>query len=72
MDAWHTEPKVVVLCCAGGRLGECVGGEPLGCLLGACGARLLMFGSAWRVRCLFLSVSPEQSAGYFGLVFFHL
>lgn len=66
MDAWHTEPKVVVLCCVGGRVGECVGGEPLGCLFGAPGARLLMFGSAWHVRCLFPSVSPNSQLGTSG------
>jgi hypothetical protein len=61
-----------VVCCAVlvGGLGECVGGKPLGCLFGARGARLLMLGSAWRVRCLFLlSMASEQSAGHFGLVF---
>lgn len=71
MDARHTEPKVVVLmlCCAVllGGLGECVGGKPLSCLCGACGARPLMHGVLG--ACSFLSVASEQSAGYFGLVF---
>lgn len=72
MPGRHAEPKVVVLCCAVlvGGLGECVGGKPLGCPLGLVrGARLLMLCSAWRVRCLLLSVAAERSAGYFGLVF---
>lgn len=68
MDARHTEPKVVVLCCAVwvGGLGECVGGAPLGCLFGAPGVRLLMFGSSWHVRCLFPSVSPNSQLGTSG------
>lgn len=31
MDAWHTEPKVVVLVAVGGW-GECCGEKPLSCL----------------------------------------
>lgn len=31
MDAWHTEPKVVVLVTVGGW-GECGGGKPPSCL----------------------------------------
>lgn len=75
MDAWHTEPKVVVLVAVGGW-GECGGGKPLSCLhlesslpvwsfylFGACEARLLMHGVLGASSCLWHSHGQVGTLG---------